>query len=198
MTEIHSRKTLRRLQRWSDSVHTMLWLHRIVLNTPATCGCWNLNILTVHFQFSSATRGPLAPLSDSVGDVLSQQQWWAALAPCYGSAHTSWTHVRKQRYSEDRRKCFPFRFTDAACWRKIIHCTYPFQPHPGLCFSWKNWDHKDHQWNQALGLEYNILGRCDEECGPHNKSPESSAYTGQSSSLAGLPPSLHRPRVKAV
>ena len=24
MTEIHSRKTLRRLRRWSDSVHTML------------------------------------------------------------------------------------------------------------------------------------------------------------------------------
>lgn len=101
------------------------------------------------------------------------------------SAHTSWTHVKKQRYSEGRRKCFPFRFTDAACWRKSTHCTYPLQPHPGLCFALKNWDHKDHQWNRAPGFEYNILGRCDEECGPRNKSPESLCTQGNPAAALG-------------
>lgn len=50
----------------------------------------------------------------------------------------------------------------------------------------------------GLGLEYNILGRRDEERGTRNNSREPSVCTGQTSSLAGLPLSLHRPRVKAV
>ena len=89
------------------------------------------------------------------------------------------------------------RFTDAACWRKIIHRTRPFQPHQA-CFSWKDWETIKTSVKLGLGLEYNIPGRRGEECGTRNNSPEPSVCTGRTSSLAGLPLFLHGPRVKAV